>query len=86
MTLLEFDFKDIIEKGNLDYHVLADHFSHLTNGEAPIVIDDKTLNVALFSFDVISNFGIWIHLCLDWKGCSCFSSYGLLVKRWHKHY
>ena len=54
VTLLEFDFRVVIRKGT--DHVLADHFSRLNNGEAPIGIDDDTPDAALFQVDVTPDY------------------------------
>ena len=46
VILLEFDFTIVVKPGCS--HQRADHLSHITNGEAPIGVDDDLLDATLF--------------------------------------
>ena len=48
---MEFDFTVAVKKGRT--HVLTDHMSRTSNGEAPIGVDDELPNAPLFLIDLV---------------------------------
>ena len=51
VILLEFDFTVAVKKSST--HQRADHMSRITNGEAPVEVDDEIPDATFFKIEMV---------------------------------